>query len=234
MRRQWLVAALCLLALVVSVQALAEVRVVTDRHGAYQATRVLLDDRGAGVWGAVRHRTNGFRNALNIMGDQNGDFFPTIGESTVEPYHPWVVWSRLNQSEYDLAWSRWNGDRWEPIQWVQPIYSPPGDDLDADLNFDEVGRPYVAWWRNEGGVGRVYLSTFLGTTWMEAYPVSDLGLDGRYPSIEVLQGGTLILRYETQEGPVEQSVIFDLPVTITEDINPLDFVFNDGQAVPVH
>ncbi len=232
MRRDWLVAALCLLALVVSVQAVAEVRVITDRHGAYKATQVLLGDRGAGVWSAVRHRGSSNRSALNLLGDQNGDSFPTIGESTIEPHHPWVVWSRLNHSEYDLAWSRWNGDRWEPIRWIQPTYSPPGDDLDADLSFDEIGRPYIAWWRNESGIGRIYLSTFLGTTWMEAYPVSGLEVDGRYPSIEVLQGGTLIVRYDTPDGPVEQSVFFDLPVTISEDINPLDFVANIGNAIP--
>ncbi len=231
MRRDWLVTALCLLALVVSVGATAEVRVITDRQGIYRTTRVLLDHRGNGVWSEVRRGRS--RNALNPLGDRIGDFFPTIGESTVAPYHPWVVWSRLYQSQYDLAWSRWNGDRWEPIRWIEPTSSAPGDDLDADLSFDEIGRPYIAWWRDENGVGRVYLSTYLGTMWMEAYPVSDLGADGRYPSIEVREGGTLIVRYDTPEGEVEQTVIFDLPVTITEDINPLDFVFNDGHAILV-
>lgn len=229
MRRDWLVTALCLLALVVSVQANAELRVITDRDGVYKTTRVLLDDRDAGVWNPVRR--GGGRTALNLKGNQNGDAFPTIGESTIAPYHPWAVWSRLNRSQYDLAWSRWNGDRWEPIRWIERVYSPQGDDLDADLGFDEVGRPYIAWWRDEGGVGRVYLSTCLGTMWMEAYPVSGLGVDSRYPSIEVREGGTLIVRYDTPEGMVEQTVIFDLPETITEDINPLDFVINDGHAV---
>jgi len=231
MRRDWLVTALCLLALVVSAQALAEVRVITDRHGVYRTTRVLLDHRGGGVWSELRRGRS--RTALNPLGDRYGDFFPTIGESTVAPYHPWVVWSRLHRSQYDLAWSRWTGDRWEPIRWIEPTYSPPGDDLDADLSFDEIGRPYVAWWRNERGVGRIYLSTYLGSTWMDAYPVSDLGVDGRYPAIEVREGGTVIVRYDTPEGEVEQTVIFDLPVTITEDINPLDFVFNDGHAILV-
>ncbi len=235
MRCNWLVAALCLLALVVSVSASAEVRVITDRRGAYESTRVLVDDRGAGVWSAARTRIADTRSVLNIRGDQNGDFFPTIRESTVEPHHPWVVWSRLNQTEYDLAWSRWNGARWEPILWVQPANSPPGDDLDSDLGFDDVGQPYVAWWRDEGGVGRVYLSKYLGTTWMEAYPVSGSDVDGRYPGIEVLEGGTLIIvTYDTPDGPVEQAVNFDLPETITEDINPLDYVENVGNAVPTN
>jgi hypothetical protein len=229
MRRDWLVTALVFLALVVSVQALAEVRVVTDRTGVYQTTRVVLDGRGGGVWSAVRHTSS--RTALNVLGDQNGDFFPTIGESSVAPHHPWVVWSRLYESQYDLAWSHWNGDQWEPIGWIEPTYSPPGDDLDADLSFDEIGRPYVVWWRDEDGVGRIYLSIYLGTTWMEAYPVSDLGVDSRYPSLEVREGGTLLVRFDTPEGEVEQTVIFDLPVTITEDINPLDFVSNAGYAV---
>ena len=231
MRRDWLVTALCLLALVVSAQAIAEVRVITDRDGAYKTTRVLLDDRVTGVWSAVRR--GGGRTVLNLLGDRNGDFFPTIEESPVPPYHPWVVWSRLNQSQYDLAWSRWDGVRWEPIRWIEPTDTPLGDDFDADLGFDGIGRPYITWWRDEGGVGRVYLSTYLGTTWMEAYPVSGLGVDSRYPSVEVRESGTVIVRYDTPEGHVEQAVIFDLPVTITEDINPLDFVFNDGYAVVI-
>ncbi len=227
MRHKWLVTALCLLALVVSVQAIAEIRVITDRHGVYRTTRVLLDGRGAGVWSAV-HRGSS-RTALNLLGDQNGDFFPTIEESPIMPFHPWVVWSRLNQSQYDLAWSRWDRGRWEPVRWVEPVGSPPGDDLDADLSFDEIGRPYIAWWSNEDGVGRIFLSMFLDNgTWMEAYPVSGWGVDSRYPTVEIVAGGTLIVRYFTPEGHVEQTVVFDLPETITEDINPLDFVFHVG------
>jgi hypothetical protein len=56
-------------------------------------------------------------------------------------------------------------------------------------------------------------------------------VDSRYPSLEVREGGTLLVRFDTPEGEVEQTVIFDLPVTITEDINPLDFVSNAGYAV---
>ena len=159
MRRDWLVTALCLLALVVSVQAVAEVRVITERDGTYRTTRVLLDERGTGVWSEVRHGSS--RAALNVNGDWNGDFFPAIEESPVVPYHPWVVWSRLNGSQYDLAWSRWNDSGWEPIRWVEPADSPPGDDFDVDMSFDEIGRPYIAWWRAEGEVGQVYLSMYL-------------------------------------------------------------------------
>lgn len=232
MRRNWLVAALCLLALVVSVPAIGEIRVITDRDGSYETTRVLLDERGAGVWSVVRRGNS--RTTLNVLGDRNGDFFPTIEESPIVPFHPWVVWSRLNQSQYDLAWSRWDGARWEPTRWIQPEDSAPGDDLDADLTFDEIGRPYLVWWRDEGGVGRIYLSLYLdNATWLEAYPVSGGEVDSRYPSVKIGEGESVIVRYYTPAGYVEQTVVFDLPDTITEDINPLDFVSNLGHEVVI-
>lgn len=232
MRRNWLVTALCLVLLgLLSAQAYAEVRVVVDRRsGEYRATRVLLGERG-GVWSAVRRGSG--RMTLNVHGDEIGDSFPAIGENTVAPHHPWAVWSRYHEFQYDLAWSRWSGVRWEPIRWVGAVGNAPGDDFDPDLVFDSIGRPYVAWWRLDHGVGRIYLSTYLSGTWMEAFPVSASGLNSRYPTVEVLEGGTLVVRYHTPDGPVEQNVVFDLPVTITEDINPLDFVFNEGNAEPI-
>lgn len=230
MRRDFMVTALCLLILVSSFPALAEVRVVTDRHGEYKVTRVLQGGRKGNVWGPLgRGHT---ARTLNVFGDRNGDLFPTIRENRVAPHHPWVVWSRFNQVQYDLAWSRWTDDGWQPIRWVDPYSDAVGDSLDADLTFDFNGRPYVAWWRNEGGSGRIYISVFLDQWWMQSIAVSDGGVDSRYPTIEVVQQDELIVRYDTPTGRVEQTIFFDLPVTITDDINPLDFVY-PGAVSPI-
>ena len=60
--------------------------------------------------------------------------------------------------------------------WVYPVDSIAGDDLDPSLAVDESGRPYLAWWRNNSGQGRVYMSIFLATQWMIAYPVTEPGV----------------------------------------------------------
>jgi hypothetical protein len=225
MRRDWMVTALCLVVLGLSYPARAEIRVFTDRHGNYLTTRVLQGGRRANVWGSLR-RSNMVRSvrSLNVYGDNNGDLFPTIRENELAPHHPWVVWSRYNQAQYDLAWSRWTQSGWDPIRWLDPSNEIPGDNLDADLDFDDDGRPYVAWWRNERGVGRVYVSVFLATSWMQPFAVSETGADGRYPTIVAVTDDELVVHYTTPDGLVEQSVLFGLPITITDDINPLDFV----------
>ena len=80
----------------------------------------------------------------------------------------------------------------------------------------------------------MFLSTFLDIRWMEPFAVSALGIDSRYPTLEVLDEGAVAVRYhDGEEGWVEQVVRFDHPDTITEDINPLDYVFNEGLAVPI-
>jgi hypothetical protein len=39
------------------------------------------------------------------------------------------------------------------------------------------------------------------------------------------------VRYDTDEGRVEQLVYFDFPVTITDDINPLDFIYTGRRSI---
>ena len=94
----------------------------------------------------------------------------------------------------------------------------------TDVTFDESGRPYFVWWRDENGQGRVYLSIFLVTLWMESYAVSDPAIDARYPTIELGDEGVILVLYDTPQGTIEHTVLFDEPVTITDDIDPLDHI----------
>jgi hypothetical protein len=185
-------------------------------------TRILSGASPERVWAPVG-RVAG-RNALNTEGDHLGDLWPVIGESSVAPHHSWVVWSRLRGGQYDLAWSRWTGARWQSVHWLdgKPHQRLRSDSLDPDLAFDVGGRPYAAWWRDDGVRGRVYLSVFLETQWMPPFLVSDPAQDGRHPTIEILRKGEISVSYETPDGVETQIVLFDEPVTITDDINPLD------------
>ena len=71
-------------------------------------------------------------------------------------------------------------------------------------------------------MGRVYLSIFLSTRWMVAYPVSDVGVDSRYPSIQVQDGPKIVVTFGTPEGEVTKVIHFKRPDTITDDLNPFE------------
>ena len=72
---------------------------------------------------------------------------------------------------------------------------------------------------------------YLQSTWMTAFPVSADGLDSRFPRIQIEADGVMIVRYETREGTLEQRIAFDMPVTITDDINPLDYVHTESTSL---
>jgi len=214
------VTVVCIAAAILCADARAEVRVITDRYGEYKMTRVMTAGRGGLIWTPFHRGSR--RTALNVRGDRNGDLWPTVGESNLAPHHPWAVWSRLDSTHYKLAWSRWTRSGWDPIRWLQPPGDAVGDSLDADIAFGEAGRPFVVWWREEDGVGKIYVSLFLQTVWMQAFQVSETHVDSRYPSIVMDDDQILRVRYDTPEGTMEQSLALIDPGTITDDINPLD------------
>jgi hypothetical protein len=221
MRRTTIFTLICLLLLTLCFDAQAEVSVRTDRGGNYLKTQIIpvgphAENR---AWGL---RGRGFRcaRALNPYGDINGDLWPTVAEAPTAPHYPYVVWSRFNGSNYDMAWSRWTGQGWAPIEFIarKPM---PGDDLDANIVFNRDGRPYVVWWADmEEGAGRVYFSLLLADRWLSPVLISDPAVDSRRPTLELTSGRELAVTYETPEGVVTQYVTFSSPNTITDDINP--------------
>jgi len=202
----------------------AEVRGLTDRRGLYRGTEVVLIN--GGVWTPADGRV--FPGTLNPVGDILGDQWPVILESPQPPNHPWAVWSRLNDGEYDLAWSRWLGPGWQGVTWLAPS-DHLGDDLDADLAYDASGRPHLIWWRNERDLGRIYFSLFLMTHWMEPLVVSEAEVDSRHPTlIGIAADGEILITYETPSGFVQQTIQLQSGVGITDDIDPLNHVTVDA------
>jgi hypothetical protein len=204
-----------------SATARAEVSAEIDALGNYLRTVVLSNAsvKNPKIWSS--HHARALYVPLNPGGDLNGDLYPAIVEDPLQFNHPWVVWSRFDGSEYSLAWSRWSGG-WEPIQWIGTAgISTAGNDLDPALTLDPSGRPYVAWWRDEQGVGRVYLSLFLDTRWMDPLVVSEVGVDSRYPSVAV-QGELIVVRYETPGGTVQQVLALSNRDSINDDITPFE------------
>jgi hypothetical protein len=201
-----------------SIPVHAEVSAETDVQGRYVRTVIFSNAsvRNVKVWTVQRAKV-GF-SPLNPYGDDNGDLWPLIVDQTAGAFRPWVVWSRFNGTDYDLAWSTFEGS-WRAPAWVQ-AGPAAGDDLDPSVSFDSDGRPYMAWWRNEGGRGRVYLSVFLVSRWMLAYPVSDEGIDSVHPQVTVRADGKIVVSYDTPAGKVTRVVVFSRPSTITDDVTP--------------
>lgn len=197
----------------------AEVSAELDSAGNYLRTVIIANasTRNVKVWAVGRSRADAV--PLNPYGDANGDLWPVIEENPMNGRLPWVVWSRFNGRGFDLAWSNFSKRAWSPLSWVESA-STAGDDLDPDVSFDVDGRPHLAWWRNENGVGRVYLSLFLVTHWMAAYPVSDPGVDSINPEITVLSDRRIQVDYDTPAGHVTRIITFNRPSTITDDIEP--------------
>jgi len=230
------IATFSLLLLLPVLEARAEVSARTDRQGSYVMTHVLPSgpSSNAQIWASRRGR-GAARSfvALNPDGDIHGDLWPTVAESPRAPYHPWVMWSRPDGDNQRLAWSRWIQGTWSPIQWVD-LKQQPVDQLDPGIAFNDDGRPLAVWWSlDESGRGRIWISVFLVTRWMEPFAVSDPLVDARLPEINVTPQGYIDVDFDTPDGRVSQMVMFSEPVTITDDINPQGRIWLKGLPVPM-
>jgi hypothetical protein len=213
----------------------AEVAAETDVSGNYLRTAIVAgaSTKRLKIWSVTRLRPLSY--ALNPGGDVNGDLWPLVAENPHDANRPWVVWSRYTGAGYDLAWARWLQTGWTRPAWVEePGEAAHGDDLDPRVAFASTGRPYLVWWRNEGGIGRVYLSIFLESRWMAAYPVSSEGVDSRSPGIVLLDDGRMQIDYDTPAGHVVDFVTLNRPLSITDDIDPMARINGgaSGSTVP--
>ena len=210
----------CLLLLGGVTTVFAEVVAKTDRFGNYVTMQVVAlgSAESPRIW-TVRGRGGRHDAALNPDGDLHGDLAPTIAEGPTAPFHPWVIWSRSNGTDYDLVWSSWTMDGWRPVAWVRPM-ATPGDELDPRVAFVATGRPYLVWWSEDQGRGTVFLSLFLVSRWMSPFRVSGAQTDARYPEVVVRGDGLAEVTYMTAQGPRLQLVGIISPDTITDDIDP--------------
>lgn len=220
--------------------ARAEVSAELDSLEDYVRTVILANSsmKNLRIWSVVRARTD--MVPLNPDGDARGDLWPVIGELP-QSRGAWVVWSAFNGEEYDLAWSRWLPEgRWRDPAWLAAS-DAVGDDLDTDITVEPDGRPYIAWWREENGIGRVFISFYLSTRWLAPYLVSDAGVDSRYPRLDLDEDGDIRVTYHTPDGRTTKVVVFRRPDTITDELNPFSSLTVEDapsggpdEAGPVH
>jgi len=220
-RTSRLVFAAASLLLLAGVDPRAEVAVRTDRTGQYVGTEMITTGlRGEPVVWGLRGRLARRIDVLNAKGDLIGDLWPVITESSLAPNYPWVVWSRFNGSDYDLAWSRWNPGGWQP---VEPVLAGPqvGNDLDPDLAFDPEGHAFLTWSRQVDETAQIQVSVWMKHAWSTPIVVSEPDVDSRYPAILAAGNGAVDIEFATPDGLVVQRVVFSGADTITDDINPV-------------
>ncbi len=213
--------ALLLAAPLAAPAARAEVSAETDAFGRYVRTVVVTQAsvRQHRIWKPVRRNYWG-NQSLNPTGDRTGDMYPAIAENAIERRHPWAVWSRFNGRDYDLVWSRWRPGSWAIIDRVESE-QPFGDDLAPSLAFNTSGRPFLAWWRDDGGAGEVFVSVFLLTRWSEPIRLSDPGIDSRSPRLTAMPSGQIAVQFMTPNGRESRAVALNGTTTITDDLNPV-------------
>ncbi len=199
--------------------ALAELSAEVDAFGNYIRTFYSEKETGKSVkiWNQFGKKHD--RIPLNEDGDQYGDLRPAFKENVYQENFPYVVWPKFDGFDYEIAFSKWTLDGWTPIVYVESVDNP-FDDLDPVIDFDGDGRSYIAWWRNENDIGRIYISLYLESVWMVAYPITDEGIDCINPVIKVIDKGVFEVTYSSEGVEKKSTIIIHFPSTITDDIDP--------------
>ena len=198
---------------------LAEVSAEVDASGKY--LKMIYIEKATGksvkVWTVFWIKSTYY--PLNPYGDLNKDLKPAMRENIYDGNQPYVVWPRFDGNDYEIAYSKWTNTGWRPIAYVEDMDNL-SDDLDPAITFDIHGRAYMAWWRDEQPYGKVYVSVFLNTKWMDAYPISDEGVDSWDPDIKFNEKGQIQITFTTPSGQETKCIVFHFPETITDDIDP--------------
>lgn len=197
----------------------AEVSVVTDTHGKYIKTLVLVEARQGRkyFWDPVALEIKP-RFLLNVGGDRMGDGPPVVLEQPGSR-QPWVVWSASDGQDREIAVATWSRGQWQGPELLERIDND-FDDLGPRLAFDAQGRPVVTWWRNEP-VPKVYLSLLQKGVWSTPILISDVATPARFPAIRI-QGVNAVVSFYTPHGrTVVYRNLSEMPV-ILEGAGPLD------------
>ena len=129
---------------------------------------------GPGFWDPVGPEDSG---ALNPDGDLRADGRPdTVLELATNT--PSVVWSYNTGTDYDVAFSRWNGEGWTVKEFLT---DSTNDELDPRISVNATGDVFIVWWEAATS-DRIYLTSRLrdGYEWTVRELIAD---DGRRPSV---------------------------------------------------
>jgi len=144
-------------------------------------------------WELIGEWEGGGGKPLNPGGDARGDGRPdvAIDPSTGWPLVSWAYWAG---TDYDIAYSEWEGEDWSDIAFITADVE---NQLDPRSHIDDAGRVRTVWWESVQA-GKIYLAVREqgGTAWSPAQLVQQ---PGRRPSV-VPDGDDLLVAFEV-DGP---------------------------------
>ena len=186
-----------LLALAIAGWVYAEVAVELDKRGNYRHVLILqgLQGKKPIIWQPVREAENA-RLILNPRGDEVGDLAPVVREHPGSGM-PWAVWSLNDGTDYEIAYSFFNGRQWVATRMVE-TGDNPAHDLDPDLAFTRGGAGILAWWRATP-VPQVFLSFLENGAWSAPVRISHPEIDSRHPTVRLV-GPDVVVTYQTKAG----------------------------------
>lgn len=142
-----------------------------------------------GIWDPIRDVDPAL--LLNPAGGPRGDGRPDIafGPSTRWPH---VVWAYHNGSDYDVAYSRWDGEGWLAPEFLT---SSVFNEVDPRVHVDDDA-VHVVWWVEETN-GVWLMAQSRRGEW--GPPEQVTGLSGMRPSV-VTWEGTVLVASEADDG----------------------------------
>lgn len=184
----------------------------------------------ASLWGSVRPEAE---ETLNAGGDSRIDGRPDI-HLDLQNNQTTVVWSYNVGSDYDVAFSTWDGENWLVKEYLTTSLQ---DDLDPRLSIDAEGTFWVVWWE-QATTPRIYLTSRAQDEpdWAPRELIAD---DGMKPSVLMAQGlrfvaferliptggKDIVIQMSNQEGDKTLSV-----AAHTDRSAPLDVVLHDSHG----
>ncbi len=149
------------------------------------------------IWEPIRE--GGEFIVLNPEGADRGD-----GRPDFDFYgsFPVAVWSYSTGADHDIAFTRWNGETWDPLEFLTTDLS---DDLDPRVYVDSGGTIHVVWWV-PGTPGSIHHVSGTPGNW--GTPVS-LAAAGQRPSVGDF-GGNLAIAYERPTAEAQEIIVTTL------------------------
>ncbi|MEW5806450.1 MAG: hypothetical protein AB1756_03740 [Acidobacteriota bacterium] len=204
--------------LILTGSALAEVSVIVDGRGNYISTLLLFkENKGQpSYWEPVRSGVPSYL-MLNMEGDILGDAKPVFTEHPLNRY-PWVVWSHFNGRDFDIVYSRWNGE-----YWIAPaiVHAGEGDDLEASIAFEPSGILFLAFTKKTE-TSRIFITAFLNGRWLNPVLVSDPSNNSSNPAL-IFEQDLFTVAFRTPDGITIidlSDIVSDSCMGIEEGPNP--------------
>ncbi|NIL99546.1 MAG: hypothetical protein GTN89_00990 [Acidobacteria bacterium] len=162
---------------------------------------------------------------LNPSGATRGDGWPSVARDPNTGYES-VTWAYNAGSDFDIAYSEWDGTQWAPVEFLT---ASTAKELDPRVRVASDGTVAVAWWE-DGVVDTVFLRTRLAGSpiWSSPVQVSQPGVPARRPSI-VDHEGTIRIVYE-QDAIIGQDVVV---TTVTEEGYTRETVHTTARTEPL-